>query len=282
MIFDRNDDKAVIALLGAGSMGTAIVRRIAAGRRILLGDVSARALRAVSRELIASGYDVITEQVDALDRASVEAFAFRAAELGEVRSFIDTAGASPNQSSPEQIIALDLVATSVAIDVFAAVMAPGGAGLVVSSQAGHMMHLGDEIEHLLTVTPTDELAELDFVRTDAVASPGIAYVVAKRANQLRVRQAAATSWGDRGVRINTISPGIIVTPLAHDEFAAQGDSYQQMIDSSPARRAGTPDEIGAAGAFLLSDEASFITGTDLLIDGGVIAAINAGRYQLGL
>lgn len=281
MIFDRNENRPVTALLGAGSMGTAIVRRIAGGGRILLGDVSGSSLEAAARDLTSSGHDVTTQRVDALDRSSVEDFAARAASLDEVRHFVDTAGASPNQSSPEHIVALDLVATAVAIDVFSGVIARGGAGLVISSQAGHMMRLSDEVERQLALCPTEELADLDFVRNDAVANPGIAYMVSKRANHLRVRTAAATSWGDRGARINTISPGIIVTPLAYDEFRAAGEGYQAMIDASPARRVGTPDEIAAVGAFLLGEQASFITGTDLLVDGGVIAAINAGRYTLG-
>ncbi|CED92551.1 SDR family oxidoreductase [Actinomyces succiniciruminis] len=281
MIFDRNENRPVIALLGAGAMGTAIVRRIANGKQILLGDISTENLQTVAHDLAASGYEVATQQVDALDRASVEAFAAKAASLGEVRYFIDTAGASPNQSSPEHIVALDLVATAMAIDVFANVIARGGAGLVISSQTGYMMRLSDEVERQLALTPTEELAELDFLKHDAVASSGVAYMVSKRADHLRVRTAAATSWGDRGARINTISPGIIVTPLAYDEFRAAGEGYQAMIDASPARRVGTSDEIAAAGAFLLGEQAAFITGTDLLIDGGVIAAINAGRFTLG-
>lgn len=282
MIFDRNENKPVIALLGSGAMGTAVVRRIAAGRKVLLGDVSAERLEGAAENLRRQGFDVDIFQVDALDRPQVRSFAERAASLGEVRHFIDTAGASPNQASPEFIVALDLVATAVAIDEFARVIAPGGSGLVVSSQTGYMMHFSQEVERQLALTSTDELADLPFVREDAVANSGMAYIAAKRANHLRVRTAAATTWADARARINTISPGVIVTPLAYDEFAAAGDSYQTMIDASPARRVGTPDEIGAAGAWLLSDEAGFVTGTDLLIDGGVIAAIESGRYSLNV
>ncbi len=281
MEFNRNENKPVIALLGSGAMGTAIVRRIAANKTILLGDISEKNLEKTARDLMYSGYDVHTQIVNALDPASVEAFAQKAASLGRVMYFIDTAGASPNQTSPEHIVALDLVATSYAIDIFGKVIERGGAGLVVSSQTDHMMNFTPEVEAQLAMTPTDELAELDFVKKDAVANPGIAYIASKRANHLRVRTAAATTWGDRGARINTISPGIIVTPLAYDEFKAAGEGYQKMIDASPMKRVGTIDEIASAGAFLLSDEAAFITGTDLLIDGGVIAAMNSGRYQLG-
>ena len=138
------------------------------------------------------------------------------------------------------------------------------------------MHLSPEIEKQLAVTPAGKLAELEFLKKDALVKSGVAYLISKCANHLRVRTAAATSWGDARARINTISPGVIVTSLAYDEFNAAGDTYQQMIDASPARRVGTSEEIAAAGAFLLSDEAAFITGTDLLIDGGVIAAIEGG------
>ena len=281
MNFDLNENKPVIALLGGGSMACAIARRVGAGLTILIGSRSADKLEAQATALRQDGYSVETKQVDALDTESVKAFAAYAASLGPVKYFIDTAGASPNQSAPEHIVALDLVATAVAIDVFAEVIEPGGAGLVVSSQAGHMHRFSDEIERQLTETPTDQLADLEFCKTEAVADSGIAYMAAKRANHLRVRAAAATTWAARRARINSISPGIIVTPLAYDEFNANGEGYQKMIEASPARRVGTPEEIAAAGAYLLGDEAGFVTGTDLLIDGGVIAAMSAGTYALG-
>lgn len=281
MNFNLNTDRPVVALLGAGSMGCAIAKRIGAGKTILLGDISEKNLKQRADELRYGGYMVETCQVDACDVDSVRAFAEKAASLGAVKYFIDTAGASPNQASPEHIVKLDLIATAVAIDEFAKVIAPGGAGLVISSQTGYMMPFTPEVEAQLAMTPTEELAELDFVKKDAVANQGIAYIAAKRANHLRVRTAAATTWGAARARINTISPGIIVTPLAYDEFQAAGDGYQKMIEASPARRVGTSEEIAAAGAFLLSDEASFITGTDLLVDGGVIAAMNSGMFSLG-
>lgn len=281
MNFDLNKNKPVIALLGAGCMGTAIVRRIAAGKIILLGDISEKNLDKVATELRYGGYEVHTQVVDATDKVSVQAFAEKAASLGPVKYFIDTAGASPNQASPKHIVKLDLVSTAIAIDEFGKVIAEGGAGLIVSSQTGYMMNFPQEVEQQLAMTPTEELADLPFVKEDAVANPGVAYIAAKRCNHLRVRTAAATTWGERRARINTISPGIIVTPLAYDEFNAAGEGYQKMIEASPARRVGTADEIAAAGAFLLGEEAGFITGIDLLIDGGVIAAMNSGKYQLG-
>ena len=281
MILDRNENKEVIALLGAGSMGTAIVRRIAAGRRILLGDISEAALERVAQDFRSSGYDVEAQVTDACDPTSIQAFAEKAASLGPVKYYIHTAGASPSQASPEHILKLDLIGTAYAIDAFGAVMARGGAGLVVASQTGYMPHaLTPEDETALAMTPTEELASLPCLDGSKTPNPGAAYIVAKRANQLRVRTAAATTWADRGARINTISPGIIVTPLAYDEFNSPGNTYQNMIDCSAVHRAGTPDEIAAAGAFLLGPDAGFITGTDLLIDGGVIASMKSGRFSL--
>lgn len=282
MEFNLNENKEVVVLLGAGSMGTAIIKRISTNKIIFLGDINEDNLKAREKELKYNGYEVETQVVDAMDGESVEAFAKKASELGDVKYFIDTAGASPNQASPEHIINLDLVATSLAIDIFGKYIARGGAGLIISSQTGYMMNLPPEVEQEIALAPTEELKDLDFIKNDAMVNSGVAYVVAKRANHLKVRTAAATSWADRGARINSISPGIIVTPLAYDEFESAGDAYQEMINSSPAKRVGTSEEIARAAEFLLSDDSSFITGIDLLVDGGVIASIASGRYSLEL
>ena len=184
--------------------------------------------------------------MDATDRLSIEAFARKAAELGPVKYFIDTAGASPNQASPEHILNLDLMGTGYAVDAFGQVMAHGGAGLVISSQTGYMMRLPDEVEQAILSTPTEELLDLPYIKEVAMQNSGI------------------------------------VTPLAYDEFAAAGDDYQKMMDASAAERTGTSDEIAEAAAFLLGEHARFITGTDLLIDGGTIAAIRTGQYHLNV
>ena len=282
MDFNLNEDKEVVVLLGAGSMGTAIVKRISTNRIIFLGDINEDNLKKRENELKYNGFAVETQIVDPMDAKSVESFAKKAGELGNIKYFIDTAGASPNQASPEHIINLDLVATSLAIDIFGKYMDKGGAGLIISSQTGYMMNLPPEVEQQIALTPTDKLKDIDFIKNDAMVNSGVAYVVAKRANHLKVRTAAATSWADRGARINSISPGIIVTPLAYDEFESAGDAYQEMINSSPAKRVGTSEEIARAAEFLLSDDSSFITGIDLLIDGGVIASIASERYSLEL
>ena len=280
MIFDRNEKKQVVALLGAGSMGTAIVRRIAAGKKILFGDVSEKNLERVSQEFSHSGYDVETMVVNALQKESVEAFAKKAAELGPVMYFIDTAGASPNQAKPEHIVALDMVGTGYAVDAFGKVMVEGGAGLIISSQAAYMYPIPNEDELQIVNATTEQLSELPIVKNVAMQNSGLAYMITKRVNHLQAQRAAATTWRERRARINTISPGIIVTPLAYDEFNANGAGYQAMIDASAARRVASSDEIADAAAFLMSERAQFINGIDLLIDGGVIASIRTGQFQL--
>ena len=283
MIFDYNNNKKVAVLLGAGNMGTAIVRRVSQGMTILLGDISEKNLEKTANELRTSSYDVQTQVCDASDPASMQRLAEKAASLGEVKFFVDTAGASPSQAPPEHILKLDLIGTAYALDIFGKVMAQGGAGLVVSSMTGYMpcsLTPGEENE--LRVTPAEQLKDLACLQKDRVTNPGEAYVVSKRANHLRVQSAAAGIWGERGARINSISPGIVLTPLAYDEFNANGEGYQMMIRTSPAQRVGTSDEIASAAAYLLSDGAAFVTGTDLLIDGGMIAAMKSGKFNIDI
>lgn len=281
MIFNFNKEKEVVALLGAGSMGMAIAERVAQNRIVLLGDISEKALETSRQKLEYSGYHVETMRVDASDKDSIYAFAKKAKELGNVKYYIHTAGASPNQTNPQHMIKLDLIGSAYALDAFGEVMAKGGAGILISSQTGYMLPqpLTNEEEYALTMTPADELSQLPMLQPNVIANSSIAYIMSKRANQLRVRK-AAIDWGKRGARINTISPGVVVTPLAYDEFRAAGEGYQKMIEASAMHRVGNPAEIANAAQFLLSDQASFITGTDLLVDGGTIAAIKTGEYKL--
>jgi NAD(P)-dependent dehydrogenase (short-subunit alcohol dehydrogenase family) len=180
------------------------------------------------------------------------------------------------QAPVEALLRVDLVGVALVLEEFGRVIAPGGSGVVISSMAGHMIPaLSPEQDEALARTPADELMQLPFLQ--GLPNSGAAYTISKRANALRV-QAAAVEWGDRGARINSISPGIIFTPLAMDELnSAGGPRYQEMIKVSAAGRGGTPDEVGAAAAYLMGPDGAFITGSDLLIDGGVIAAMRAGR-----
>lgn len=266
--------KEVVVLTGAGSIGRATVRRIASGRHILLADIRPEAVDEGAEVLLDAGFDVTTAQVDVASAESVAVLAAQAAQLGDVTYVVHAAGVSPAQAPPQRIIAVDLVGTAIVLEEFGKIIAPGGAGIVIASMAGHMIPpLTAEQNTQLAHAPVEELANLDFVA--AVTDPMAAYCLAKRANSLRT-QAAATIWGDRGARVNSISPGSIMTPLARAEFAGIGGAgLQTIIQASAAGRIGTPDEIGNACSFLLTTP--FITGADLLMDGGAIAALTAGR-----
>jgi NAD(P)-dependent dehydrogenase (short-subunit alcohol dehydrogenase family) len=273
----------VLVIIGAGGIGQAIARRQGAGKTILLADLNDTTLQSAAQALENFGYTVTTQRVDISSRESVHALALTAATLGTVTQVVNTAGLSPVQASPTAILAVDLVGTALFLDEFGAIIAPGGSGIVISSMAGHMMPaLEPAHEQALANTPTDELLQLPVLDSTAIPNSGAAYAMSKRANHLRVR-AAAVTWGDRGARINSISPGIILTPLAKDEMGGPGAaSYQSMIHQSAAGRVGTTDEVATVAAFLLGPDAAFITGTDLLMDGGVIAALHAGRLHINI
>jgi len=271
----------VVVVIGAGGIGQAIARRQGAGRTVLLADRNEAVLAAARDALEAGGHAVAARQVDVSSREPVRALAQAAAGLGPVVNVVNTAGLSPVQAPPAAILAVDLVGTALVFEEFEAVVAPGGAALVISSMAGHMPPpLDPQTARLLGQTPADELLALPILSEQAVPDSGAAYAISKQASHARA-QAAAVTWGQRGARVNSLSPGIVLTPLARQEMSVPGaEGYQQMITTSAAGRVGTVDEIATAAAFLLGPDAGFITGTDLLIDGGVIAALRAGRWNL--
>jgi NAD(P)-dependent dehydrogenase (short-subunit alcohol dehydrogenase family) len=256
-------------------MGHAIAHRLGAGKKILLADNNEAALASVAEALSADGHQVDSRRVDVSSPESVRRLAEHAASLGAVTQVAHTAGLSPSQASAEAILAVDLLGTALVLDAFGEVIAPGGAGVMIASMAGHMFPpLTSEQEKALAHNPPGELLHLDFI--SKITDPNIAYPIAKQANHIRVR-AASAHWGRRGARVNSISPGVISTPMGQQELASPvGEGMRAMIAMSATGRIGTPDDIAAATAFLLSPNASFITGTDLLVDGGVIAAIKAG------
>jgi NAD(P)-dependent dehydrogenase (short-subunit alcohol dehydrogenase family) len=270
----------VVVIIGSGGIGQAIARRQGCGKIILLADNNAGVLAEAATALSHASYNVETQLVDVTSRASVRALADRAAALGNVTQVINTAGLSPNMAPPAKVLAVDLYGVALVFDEFERVIAPGGCGIVISSMAGHMpAPLPADQEHALAHTPTEDLLALPFLQADAVRDSRQAYGIAKKANHLRV-QAASLSWGDKGARVNSISPGIIATPLAQHEMASEsGPIYRAMIEASPAKRMASADEVASVAAFLLGPEANFITGSDILMDGGVIAAMRAGRLD---
>ncbi len=262
----------VLVLIGAGSLGQAMARRVGAGKKLLVADLRPEAVEAAARTLADAGFDVSVSAVDLAGQSSVEALVDTATGLGNVTGLIQAAGVSPSQAPIETILRVDLYGTALLLDRFGAVMAPGGSGVVISSQSGHRLgSLPDAHTRALAVTPVDELLDLPFLQPGAVKDTLHAYQLSKRGNVLRVA-AEAVRWGRRGARINSISPGIIITPLANDELnGPRGEGYRRMIESSVAGRAGTPDEVATLGALLMSPDGAFITGSDFLIDGGATA-----------
>ncbi len=270
--------KDVIVVIGAGGIGEAIARRQGVGRSILLADWNEETLARAAAELGAASYDVTLQQVDVSSRASVQALANAAAAMGPVMQVINTAGLSPNMAPVEKVLEVDLYGSAVVFEEFGKVVASGGAGLIVSSMAGHMMRqLPEDDETQLAHVPADKLLALPCLQADAIPNTLVAYMVAKRANILRV-QAEAVRWGERGARVNAISPGVVMTPLGRHELNSEiGHIFQAMVDASASKRMAPPEEIAIAASFLLGPDAGFITGSDLLIDGGVIAAMRAGK-----
>ena len=268
----------VIIVIGAGSIGQAIARRVGAGKLVLLADLHEENAQGAAEVMLDAGFDVRTATVDVSSRASVHALVEQATSLGDVTGLIHAAGVSPSQASPATILAVDLYGTALVLEEVGSVIAPGGAGVVVASQSGHRLGtLADEMSAALATTPTEELLGLDFLQPERVTDPLNAYQLAKRGNSLRV-MAEAVRWGKRGARINTISPGIIFTPLARDELSGpRSEGYRRMIDLCPVRRGGTPDEVGVVGALLMGRDGAFITGSDFLMDGGVTSSYFYGE-----
>ena len=273
--------KEIVVVIGPGSIGQAIARRVGSGRVLLLAAHNPKATEAAAQQLRGDGFEVEVQATDISDRKAVEALADRAAAMGPVTQVIHAAGVSPTQASIERVMEVDLAGTAYILDAFARVIAPGGAGVVVASMAGHRESPYErEIEHALATTPTDELLTLPFLHPDKVGSSIHAYALAKRGNSLRVETAAA-AWGKRGARVNTISPGVIITPLALDELSGpRKDWFENVRQVCAAKRFATSDEVGDAAAFLLGDKAGFITGADLLMDGGVTSALRTGELTM--
>ncbi|MBD5655322.1 MAG: SDR family oxidoreductase [Candidatus Eremiobacteraeota bacterium] len=267
----------VVVVIGAGSIGQAVARRVSAGKRVILADLRPDLAAAAAKVMSDAGFDVSTATIDVSSRESVHGLVETAQALGDVWGVIHAAGVSPSQASPKTILHVDLYGTALVLEEFGNVVVSGGSGIVVASMSGHRLPaLTAEQNEALATTPADELLALPMLQLDVITESLHAYQISKRANSLRV-MAEAVRWGKRGARVNAISPGIIMTPLANDELTgASGAGYRRFIDGSAAGRAGTPDEVANVGALLMGPDGAFITGSDFLADGGVTAAYWVG------
>lgn len=269
--------KKVMLWAGAGQIGMAIARRMGYGMKIIVGDKKLENAQAIAKIMNEAGYDVVPVEMDLSDRESIKNLISTGTTYGDIKMLVNAAGVSPSQASVETILKVDLYGTAVLLEEVGKVIADGGVGVTISSQSGKRMpQLTAKEDRLLACTPTEELLELELLQPKNIENTLHAYQMAKRCNEKRV-MAEAVKWAERGARINSISPGIIVTPLAIDEFnGPRGDFYKNMFAKCPAGRPGTADEVANVAELLMSDKGAFITGTDFMCDGGATASYYYG------
>ena len=272
--------KDVMILTGAGQIGMAIARRMGYGKKIVIGDKKPENAQAIAKIMNDAGFGVEAMEMDLSSRESIKNLITKAQEYGEIAMLVNAAGVSPSQAPIEAILKVDLYGTAVLLEEVGKVIKEGGVGVTISSQSGHRMPaLTPEEDEQLACTPTEELLSLDILQPENIKDTLHAYQMAKRCNEKRV-MAESVKWGEKGARINSISPGIIVTPLAIDEFnGPRGDFYKNMFAKCPAGRPGTADEVANVAELLMSDKGAFITGSDFLIDGGATASYFYGPLK---
>ena len=272
--------KDVMILTGAGQIGMAIARRMGYGMKIVIGDKSLHNGQSIAKIMNAAGFDTVPMEMDLSSRDSIVSLIAKAKKYGEIAMLVNAAGVSPSQAPVETILKVDLYGTAVLLEEVGRVIKEGGVGVTISSQSGHRMPaLSAEADEQLATTPAEELLKLEILKQENIRDTLHAYQMAKRCNEKRV-MAEAVKWGERGARINSISPGIVVTPLAIDEFnGSRGDFYRNMFAKCPAERPGTADEIANVAELLMSEKGAFITGADFLIDGGATASYYYGPLK---
>lgn len=272
--------KDVMLWIGAGQIGMAIARRMGYGMKIVIGDYNTENAAKISEIMNNAGFDTTTMKVDLSSRDDIKNFIAEGQKYGDIKMLVNSAGVSPSQASIEQILKVDLYGTAVLLEEVGKVIADRGVGVTISSQSGKRMpQLTPEQDEQLACTPTEELLSLDILNPENIKDTLHAYQLAKRCNEKRV-MFESVRWGERGARINSISPGIIVTPLAIDEFnGIRGDFYKNMFAKCPAGRPGTADEVANVAELLMSDKGAFITGTDFMCDGGATASYYYGPLK---
>ena len=272
--------KDVMILTGAGQIGMAIARRMGYGKKIVIGDKKPENAQAIAKIMTEAGFDAEAMEMDLSSRESIKNLIAKAQEYGDITMLVNAAGVSPSQAPIEAILKVDLYGTAVLLEEVGKVIKEGGVGVTISSQSGHRMPaLTPEEDEQLACTPTEELLNLEILQPENIKDTLHAYQMAKRCNEKRA-MAESVKWGEKGARVNSISPGIIVTPLAIDEFnGPRGDFYKNMFAKCPAGRPGTADEVANVAELLMSDKGAFITGSDFLIDGGATASYFYGPLK---
>lgn len=272
--------KKVMLLAGAGQIGMAIARRLGYGMKIIIGDKKIENAQNIAKIMNEAGFDAHPMMMDLSSRESIKELIAEGQKHGEITMLVNAAGVSPSQAPIEAILKVDLYGTAVLLEEVGKVIARGGVGVTISSQSGKRMpQLTAKEDELLACTPTEELLSLEILKPENIKDTLHAYQMAKRCNEKRVMM-EAVRWGERGARINSISPGIVVTPLAIDEFnGPRGDFYKNMFAKCPAGRPGTADEIANVAELVMTDKGAFITGSDFLIDGGATASYYYGPLK---
>ena len=273
--------KDVMIVVGAGQISMAIARRVGAGKKIILGDKNIENAKNIQKTMVDAGFDVEVIEMDLSSRQDILKMIDMAKSYGPIKMLVNGAGVSPSQAPIEAILKVDLYGTAVLLEEVGKVIEPGGGvGVTISSQSGwHMEQLTALEDEQLACTPTEELLDLEILRSENIQDTLHAYQLAKRCNEKRV-MAESVKWGQRKARINAIAPGIIVTPLAIDEFnGPRGDFYKNMFAKCPAGRPGTADEVANVAELLMSDKGAFITGSTFLMDGGATSSYYYGPLK---
>ena len=257
--------KDVMIVTGAGQISMAIARRMGYGKKIIMGDKKIKNAKSIAKIMNDAGYDVEPIEMDLSSRESILNMIQIAKSYGDISMLINGAGVSPSQAPIEMILKVDLYGTAVLLEEVGKVIKEGGVGVTISSQSGHRMKQLTALEdEQLAITPTEELLSLDLLQVDNIQDTLHAYQLAKRCNEKRV-MSEAVKWGQRG---------------AIDEFnGPRGDFYKNMFEKCPAGRPATADEVANVAELLMSEKGAFITGTDILIDGGATASYFYGPLK---
>lgn len=277
MVVSKNE---VMIITGAGQISMAIARRVGYGKKIVMGDKNLENAKTIATVMNNAGFDVEPVEMDLSSRGSIKALIGKAKEYGDITMLVNGAGVSPSQAPIKTILEVDLYGTAVLLEEVGKVITRGGVGITISSQSGHRMpQLTPQEDEQFAITPTEELLKLEILKPENIKDALYAYQLAKRCNEKRV-MGESVKWGTKGARINSISPGIIVTPLAIDEFnGPRGGFYKNMFAKCPAGRPGTADEVANVAELLMSNKSEFITGADFLIDGGATASYFYGKLK---